>query len=211
MNHHPNKPNIVLSVIAQKLYTCKGRTRSYSRSALLLLNFIMATTACWISHPAWALDSDQYQVMHVISNTATYDRNQHTIIYDGAVQMDQGTSHLDGDKVIVYQLPATNTNKIQKVVALGNPAHYSTLPQPNKARLFVEALKITYDPTSKTVLLEGNGKVTQEGNVFSGPHIWYDMANGVVHSLAAPGKQRTEMVIQPQIAPKKPAVVKKKH
>lgn len=170
------------------------------RQRLVTISFFLAIPSSFLATPAWALDSDRYAVMHVISNTATYDRNQHTIIYEGTVTMEQGTSHLDGDKVVVYQA-SDNANKIQKVIAFGNPAHYSTLPQANKARLFVEALKITYDPTNKTVLLEGNGQVKQDGNVFSGPHIWYDMANGVVHSLAVPGKQRTEMTIEPQIAP----------
>jgi lipopolysaccharide export system protein LptA len=144
-----------------------------------------------------ALDSDRLAVMHVTSDSATYDRNQHTITYEGNVQIEQGTSHLDGDKVVVYQTP-TNTNKIQQLIAYGNPAHYNTIPQDGKSRLYIEATKITYSPIKRTLLLEGNGKVTQDGNIFSGPHIWYDMINGVVHSLAVPGKQRTEMIIQPQ-------------
>lgn len=168
----------------------------------LIIRLVIGFLASWVCATALALDSDKYAVMHVISDTATYDRNKHTITYEGSVQMDQGTSHLDGSKVIVYQIPDTN-NKIEKIVAFGKPAHYSTLPQTNKSRLFVEALKITYNPVKRTVLLEENGRVNQEGNIFSGPHIWYDIANGVVHSLATPGKQRTEMIIQPQSTPKK--------
>jgi lipopolysaccharide export system protein LptA len=153
---------------------------------------------------AYALDSDQYQPLQVTSDTATYDRNQHTITYLGNVQAEQGSSHLDGDKVIVYQVP-DNTNKIQKIEIFGNPAHYNTLPAPDKERLYVEALKITYNPNDRTVLLEQQSKVQQAGNIFTGPHIWYDMVNGVVRSLAGPGKQRTVMIIQPE----KPAPVKK--
>jgi lipopolysaccharide export system protein LptA len=149
---------------------------------------------------AYALDSDQYQPMHVISDTATYDRNLHTITYIGSVQAEQGSSHLDGDKVIVYQTP-DNSNKIQKIEVFGNPAHYNTLPAPDKDRLFVQALKITYNPLDRTVLLEQEAKVQQGGNIFTGPHIWYDMVNGVVRSLAAPGKQRTVMIIEPEKPP----------
>lgn len=146
---------------------------------------------------AWALDSDQYQVLHVLADSATYDRNQHTITYVGKVQVNQGSSHLDGDRVIVYKMP-DNSNKIQKIIAYGNPARYNTIPSLDKPRLYVEALKITYDPIKKTVLLEEHGRVNQDGNIFSGPHIWYDMVNGVVHSLAVPGAERTEMIFQPQ-------------
>lgn len=174
--------------------------RCLTKHLLGIIHSCLLALLIFYSSATLALDSDRFAVMHITSDSATYDRNQHTITYDGNVQVEQGTSHLDGDKVIVYQTP-TNTNKIEQVIAYGNPAHYSTIPQAGKNRLYIEASKITYSPIKRTVLLEGNGKVTQDGNVFSGPHIWYDMINGVVHSLAAPGKQRTEMIIQPQQEP----------
>jgi lipopolysaccharide export system protein LptA len=149
----------------------------------------------------WALDTDQNQVMHVLSDSATYNRDDHTITYEGKVQGSQGSAKLDGDKLVVYQMTTSqpgDNNNIEKIIVYGNPAHYSTLPNPDKARLFVEALKITYDPQKKTVLLEGHARVNQEGNIFTGPHIWYDMVNGVVHSTSTNNQERTEMIIQPQ-------------
>lgn len=145
--------------------------------------------------PAQALDTDKYQPMKVSSNSATYDRDNHTITYEGNVQAEQGSSHLDGDKLIVYQ---TEENRVKEAVTFGKPAHYDTLPSPDKKRLYVEALKITYNPNDKTVLLEGNGKVTQDGNVFTGSHIWYDMVNGIVRSQPTKTNERTVVIIQPQ-------------
>jgi len=172
----------------------------------VILNIIFFTILMIVFFNSWALDSDKYQVMHIVSDTATYNRDQHTIIYEGNVQADQGSSKIDGDKLIVYQ-NSDDKNKIKQIIIFGEPAHYSSLPEADKPRLFVEALKITYDPNLKTVLLEGHGKVSQDGNIFSGPHIWYDMVNGVVHSLTdknIKGNERTEMIIQPQeSAPKK--------
>lgn len=147
---------------------------------------------------AFALSSDQYQTLHVTANAATYDRTQRTITYEGNVQADQGSAHLDGDKVIVYK---SEDDKIKQMVAYGRPAHYNTLPSAHKGRLYVEALKITYDPNAKTVLLEKNGKVKQNGDSFSGPYIWYDMVNGIVRSKTTQGKDRTEMIIEPQQQP----------
>ena len=166
----------------------------------LSLLIIITCTGCMLSS-AMALDSDKYQAMHVASDSATYNRDEHTITYEGKVQGDQGSSRLDGDKLVVFQMPGKDSaagNNIQKVIVYGNPAHYSTLTSPDKPRVYIEALKITYDPNKKTALLEGHGRVNQEGNVFTGPYIWYDMVNGVVHSRSAPGKERTEMTIQPQ-------------
>lgn len=167
------------------------------RPAQYIAQFIVIVLLASRLTAAEALDSDKYEDMHIISNTATYDRDQSVIIYEGNVQANQGSSHLDGHKIVLYQMP-NDKNKIEKIIAYGKPAHYNTLPNPHKARLYVEALTITYDPNKKTVLLEENALVNQDGNVFSGPHIWYDMANGVVHSLTNSRNERTEMIIQPQ-------------
>ncbi len=143
---------------------------------------------------AWALDEDQYQTLHISSVAATYDREHHLTVYEGNVQVEQGTSHLDGDKVTIYQ---SKDNSIIKMIANGKPAHYHTIPSPNKNQLFVEALQITYTPQEKIVLLEGAGQVKQEENLFTGPHIWYDMKNGIVHSITNNENERTVVIIQP--------------
>ncbi|MBS0350027.1 MAG: lipopolysaccharide transport periplasmic protein LptA [Proteobacteria bacterium] len=169
----------------------------YQKMHIKNLNrIILWVWTTFFSVGAFALETDRLAVMHVVSDTATYDRNQHTITYQGNVQVEQGSSHLDGDKIVIYQSP-TNNNQIEKIIAYGQPAHYNTLPQPNNDRMYVEALVITYDPLKKIVTLEGKGRVNQGGNIFSGPHIWYDMINGVVHSSPGQGKERTEMIIQP--------------
>jgi lipopolysaccharide export system protein LptA len=164
--------------------------------------FYSVTAFLFYMTGAWALDSDQYAQMHVISDSAIYNRDERTITYEGSVQAEQGSTHVDGDKIVVYKM-ANSDNQIERIIAYGNPAHYNTLPGPDKARLYVEALKITYDPNQKTVLLEQKAKVTQEGNSFSGPYIWYDTVRGIVHSKATSGKERTEMIIQPQQPPPK--------
>src|SRR5262245_47661658 len=79
-----------------------------------------ATTVC-------ALNSDRSQPIHISASTWTYDRENHIVTYAGNVQANQGTSHLDGDKVVVY---TTADNKIKKMIAWGTPAHYNTIPTP---------------------------------------------------------------------------------
>ncbi len=143
---------------------------------------------------AWALDTDKYQPMYVDSHSATYDREQRILIYEGNVQTEQGSSHLKGDKVLVYQ---GENNQIKYIEIFGKPALYNTLLSPNKERLYVEAFKITYNPNDKTILLEGNGKVKQ-GNIFTGPHIWYDMKNGIVRSKPTKANERSVFILQPQ-------------
>lgn len=143
---------------------------------------------------AWALDTDKYKPMEIKSHSAVYDRENNTITYEGNVEAQQGSSHLDGDKLIVYR---EGNGQIKQIVIFGKPAHYDTLPAVDKKRIYVQALKITYDPNLKTVLLEDNGKVTQDGNVFLGSHIWYDMINGIVRSQPTKQNERTTVILQP--------------
>lgn len=145
--------------------------------------------------PVLALSSDQSQPLTINSDSATYDRDKHIIIYDGNVDAHQGTSNLSGDKLTIYQTPE---NKIDYLVTIGNPAHYNTIPEPNKGRLFVVAQKITYYTEKKIVVLEGKAEVKQDNNLVSGPYIWYDMTNGIVHSKTNNPNERTTVVIQPQ-------------
>lgn len=128
---------------------------------------------------AWALPSDGKQPYYVTADKAIYDRNQHITTYIGNVQVIQGSSQLLGDKAILYQ---DDKNFITHVVAYGNFAHYSTLPEPGKDRMHALARSIDYNPSQKVVWLIGNGHVYEGGEFFSGPHIWYDMTNGLVRS-----------------------------
>src|ERR1700677_2465579 len=118
------------------------KTRRKQKKLMMITWLTLLTGADWLT-AASALDTDKYAVMHVVSESATYDRNQNTITYIGHVQGDQGSSKVDGDKMVVYKMPDSGS-KIRQVVIYGKPAHYSTLPSPNKSRLYVEALKITY-------------------------------------------------------------------
>lgn len=128
---------------------------------------------------AWGLPSDAKQPYYITADKAIYDRNQHITTYLGNVQVIQGSSQLLGDKAILYQ---DDKNFITHVVAYGNFAHYSTLPEPGKDRMHALARSIDYNPNSKIVWLIGDGHVSEGGEFFSGPHIWYNMNNGLVRS-----------------------------
>lgn len=171
--------------------------------------FLFLMILCYSS--AWALSSDGQQPYYVTADKAIYDRNQHITTYIGNVQVIQGSSQLLGDKAILYQ---DDKNFITHVVAFGNFAHYSTLPEPGKDRMHALARSIDYNPSDRIVWLIGDGHVNEGGEFFSGPHIWYDMSNGLVRSspretegmppastspnanaLASPNGQRTVIIL----------------
>jgi len=143
----------------------------------------------------FALSSDKYLPYRIKADTVIYNRNLHKTIYQGHVDAVQGTTHLTGDKVIVYN--SKRNNKITLIVATGKNAHYTTLPD-NKSRLFAEAEIIKYYPLKDQVFFITHAKITQDQNLFTGPHIWYDMSKQVVVSTNPNGQGRTTVVIEPQ-------------
>lgn len=147
-----------------------------------------------ISSQASALSSDQCKPYYIESNSITYYQKKHMTIYLGQVKARQGSTHLTADKLIVYTDP--KTNQVNKVFAYGKPARYNTLPD-NKPRLYAEADTIKYYPIQNTVLLLKHGKITQSQNVFTGPHIWYDIKNQRLISTTN-GHGKTTITIQPQ-------------
>jgi lipopolysaccharide export system protein LptA len=160
------------------------------------LTCLLTSLAClaWASSSS-ALQSDTSEPCYISSDQITYDHANHTATYIGHVTGHQGTSILDADKLVVLLDP--HTNNIIRLIAYGNPAHYSTIPQAGKSRLYAEAYTINYDVAKQTILLIDHGKVTQDQNIFSGPHIWYDIQKEMVISQSVPGKGKTTVIIQP--------------
>lgn len=163
-----------------------------SRNSHLVITSLISLLIC---NQSYSLDSDQYKPCTVHSKSIYYYRNQGKTIYIKNVVADQGTTHIEGDKVIVYTKPSDN--KVNKIIAYGHPAHYHTLPNGKKKPVFAQADTIQYYPRSKKVLLLRHGKVIQQHNVFTGPHIWYDMKHQVVKSTTH-GSSKTTVIIQPQ-------------
>lgn len=159
------------------------------RKNLSLLTLLSITPLCH------ALSSDTQLPYQFKSDSIIYKEKQHQTIYVGHVHIKQGSTQLSGNRVFIQY----KNGKIEKLVATGNPAYYSTLPDRQQSDLLARAKTITFYPTKKTVLLEHDAKVTEEKNIFTGPHIWYDIVAGIV-TTTPKNNQKTVIIIQPQDA-----------
>jgi lipopolysaccharide export system protein LptA len=119
--------------------------------------------------------------------------------------MGQGTTHIVADKVTAYK---NMQGDIDQVVAIGNPAHYSTLPDDQKYPIDAFGDRIVYYPIARIAQIIGNGYVTQGKNSLKGPHIIYEMDKKIVRSLplAARNGEKSSLVLQPQDFPGKKRV-----
>jgi|GEM_PF-4036290 len=140
------------------------------------------------------------QEIYLNSDKATYNRKKHISIYLGNVKYKQGSSFLEANKLVIYDNEADNT--VERIIAFGVPAHYSTIPNGKGSRIHARAMKIEYYPKKKIALLIGDAELTQKDNKFSGSHITYDLENQTVLSRSNNGdknykNQKTTIIIKP--------------
>lgn len=142
-----------------------------------------------------SLTADQFLPYHIQADHVTYKRLQQITVYQGHVSATQGTSELDGDKIIVYN--DVITHAINRIIATGHPAHYHTVPDKEKETLYANADTIRYEPLKAQLWLIENAHVNFKQDIFIGPHIWYDMKKQTVVSSSYHGKSGTTVVVEP--------------
>lgn len=148
-----------------------------------------------LSFPTYALSSDSKLPMNISSDTVDFNSKTGITIFTGDVNMDQGTTHLKADKVTVYRHP---DGEIQKIIAIGLPAHYRTLPKENDDTMDAYGNTIEYYPDKEQAVILGNGLVQQGKNTFTSPHIIYDLAKETVISRSTSSGGKSQLILQPK-------------
>jgi lipopolysaccharide export system protein LptA len=146
-----------------------------------------------------ALDSDREQPIHISSDTAERNDKEGITTYTGAVLMDQGTLHIEADKVVIH----TNANNdITLVVATGVPAEYRQKPAPDKEIVIAKGNTIEYMLDTEKLHIVENASLRQgDGTTLTGKVINYYIKTSVVKaeggtSTREPG--RIHMTIPPK-------------
>lgn len=150
---------------------------------------VLASLAC--AHP-----DDSKRTMQISADTSRLNYKTGENIYEGAVRINQGTSHLSADRLITRN---NEHHKLQEAIAYGtyNLAHYWTIPKDGDKLLNAYAKIIKFYPLESKVVLEGNVIVKQGENSFHGPIIIYNIKN---QTVSAPPNQkgRATIIIEPQ-------------
>jgi lipopolysaccharide export system protein LptA len=142
-----------------------------------------------------ALSSDNFLPTKISADNAIYDHNLHVSIYRGDVTITQGTTSLQGDEVMIYN--QSNNQKVQKLIAIGNPAVYRTLPNHQTQYLYARAKRIEFYPLQHRILLIGDGEITDNKNSFAGARIEYLIDKQTISSATTSQQPETKIVIQP--------------
>jgi lipopolysaccharide export system protein LptA len=145
--------------------------------------------------PSYALPDDQNQPINVQADSA--EKIKEKVYYRGNVTMTQGTITIKGETVTVESL----NNKVQRLIADGEPAHFSQKPDLDKGLINATADNIDYQLVSDTVLLTKNANVEQTDSSISGERIEYDIKAQRVRASGLGGAGdtgRVRMTLQPQ-------------
>jgi lipopolysaccharide export system protein LptA len=150
-----------------------------------------------------ALSSDKQQPIHIEADSVVIDDAQGTAVYHGNVHYSQGSTHLEADEVTVY---SADRQKVDKVVATGNPATFRQRPDNQEQDLRGQAGQIEYFAAAERVILEKDAHLWQGKNEFSGSRIEYDTAQQTVKALNSGDESgRVQVIIQPRRQPPAPS------
>ena len=157
----------------------------------LLLTFFLIFPAL-----ASALPSDRNEPIEIESNTADIDNHKGVSVYQGDVVMTQGTTRITGDKITIYSA----NHEVDRIVAEGakQRAYYQEQQTNDKGLLQAWGHTIDYSVKSDKVNLLKNAQLKQQGDVFKGERIDYDLKQQTVNAKGGKSKERVIMVIQPK-------------
>ncbi len=143
---------------------------------------------------AFALPSDRKQPISIESDRAQRNDKTGLTIYQGAVNIVQGTIHIKADKVTVQAIG----NKVSMIVSTGTPAHYQQQPEPDGGLITARANTIEYHLDKDVITLIKNASLSQDGSTLKGDRINYDLKKELVEAHGdITGKQRIQMIIPP--------------
>lgn len=158
------------------------------------MKFLLANLLFWLASVGFALKTDTALPLTIEADHATFNRLTGVSIYEGHVVVVQGTSTLLADKIVTQ---SDKINRLESLVATGNPAYYQTQPSKNAALLKTQAQTLNYHVKDHYLELIGQAHVQQNQDKIDGPHLIYHLIDEV---LSSPDDitGRTTIVIQPK-------------
>lgn len=140
---------------------------------------------------------DTKQPVEILADQLVSNEKQGQSIYQGSVNITQGSFNLIGDKVVI----AHPNGQLQTVLATGSPAKFKQFNPSENAWVNGQAAEIFYDANAKTVKLSGNALVEQENkHQIKGENLVYDITNQTLQGNGSQ-QQRIQVILQPNSEP----------
>lgn len=157
---------------------------------IFLLALLLAPLA------AQALEEDTEQPIRIVADEAVRDEKTGLTVYQGNVQMVQGTIQIEADRITIYRIETEG----DKIVAEGAPAHLQQQPEPDAALMHAWGGIIEYYRTEDRIQLRDKAQLEQDGSTVRGDRIDYFINEQLVKAAASESgdRDRVEVVIPPR-------------
>jgi lipopolysaccharide export system protein LptA len=144
--------------------------------------------------PASALSSDRNQPIDIIADKLQIDDAKHVSIYQGNVDMRQGSLHIKADRVELY---FNAQNELLRLEIEGEPA---TLKQTSDAGEPVSgsAKHIIYSDNQLQLKLSGDARFISNKDSIDSEWITINTDTDAINAGSIKGKNRVRMLIQPK-------------
>ena len=152
----------------------------FNKLAVMSLSVIASYTV--------ALPDDWQKEMTILSDSAEIDRRAGTVVYEGNVILTQGTLKIEADRLMILR----NGDPLEKAVAEGDRARYQQQIEVGKPLTTALGNRIDYYTSERRIIITGDAELEQEGNIFSGERITYDMATETVRADGTTAESSTD-------------------
>jgi lipopolysaccharide export system protein LptA len=152
----------------------------FNKLAVMSLSVITSYTV--------ALPDDWQKEMTILSDSAEIDRRAGTVVYEGNVVLTQGTLKIEADRLMILR----NGDTLEKAVAEGDRARYQQQIEVGKPLTTALGNRIDYYTGERRIIITGDAELEQEGNIFSGERITYDMATETVRADGTTAESSTD-------------------
>ncbi|WP_170287278.1 lipopolysaccharide transport periplasmic protein LptA [Halioglobus maricola] len=162
--------------------------------ALIARLLAAASLALVVTGPANALPDDRNQPILIEADEAVRDEKQGFTRYVGNVTMDQGSLHIEAERITVYH----DAKDADRILAEGAPAHMQQQPEPEKGLIKAYANIIEYHKAEDRVQLRENASIEQEGSTVTGDSIDYFITEQLVRADSDKSREdsRVQVVIE---------------
>ncbi len=161
----------------------------------------------WVG-AAHAENADRDKPIHLASDKVVVDDVKQTSVFEGKVELDQGTLHIEADKIVLTQ----DKQGHKHCTATGNPASFRQKHEGSDEYMEGYGDRIEYDTRAETVDFYDHARVKRAQDDVQGDHITYSTRTEVFQVSGEPAsadnpKGRVHAVIQPKTSenPSSPA------
>ncbi len=155
---------------------------------------------CLACGTACAENADRDKPLHLESDRVLVDDVRQTSEFEGKVELNQGTIHIQADKIVLTQDKLGNKH----CTATGKPASFRQKHEGTDEYMEGYGERIEYDTRAETVDFFVQARVKREQDDVKGDHIAYStrtevfQVSGDPNNSDDPAKGRVHAVIQPK-------------